>query len=205
MRKAILIIVAFMSLSNAYSQELYFVTGSNFTKYKFEANGSPMSTQLQSGSGSTYEIGYKIPIRNKDFSYSFGVTLNNYNAVAGSAANTYEWNTKYLGGQSAFMYTYTVSKNFSISARAGVNLSSIIYGKQNIDGAIFDLNHQKEFSGLFLSAFGGVQTNYKINNLGYLSFGYGYSNGTNTSNSTTEKLSFKTNQILFGIHFTINH
>jgi hypothetical protein len=35
-----------------------------------------------------------------------------------------------------------------------------------------------------------------------LSLGYAYSKSLNLSNSTDEKLSFNTNQIQFGVHFT---
>jgi hypothetical protein len=204
MRKKLLFFLTILFISNSYAQELYLLTGNNFTKYEFDANGQSMSTSLQSGTGTTYEIGYAIPIRNKDFLYSFAVNLNNYNALAGNAANSYEWNTKYLGAQAALQYNQKITSFFSLTAKAGVNLSTIIYGKQSIDGEIFDLINQKEFSGLFVGGAGSIHTNYKINTIGFLSLGYGYSYTISTSNSSQEKLSFITNQILLGIHFTIN-
>ena len=137
MRKRFLLIIALLSLTHAQSQELYFLTGSNFTKFTFESNSPAMSMPLQSGTGMTYEIGYVIPLPHKGFSYLFAVTLNNHNALAGSSATTYEWTTKYLGGQSALQYSYTITPLLSVSARGGVNVSTIIYGKQNLDGAIF--------------------------------------------------------------------
>ena len=205
MRKKLLLLLTILYISNSYAQELYLITGTNFTKFEFKANGQSMSTQLQSGVGTTYELGYAIPIRNKDFMYSFAITLNNYNALAGNAANSYEWNTKYLGAQSGLQYNQKISSFFSLTAKAGLILSTIIYGKQNTDGEIFDLIKQKEFSGLFFGASGSIHTNYKLNNIGFLSLGYGYSHTINTSNGTSEKLAFKTNQILLGIHFTINY
>lgn len=205
MRKKLLFFLTILFISNSFAQELYLNMGNNFTKYEFETNGQSMSTKLQSGTGTTYEIGYAIPIRNKDFMYSFAVTLNNFNAVAGNAANSYEWNTKYLGAQSSIQYNHKISSFFSLTAKGGINLSTIIYGKQNTDGEIFDLIKQKEFSGLFVGASGSIHTNYKLNNVGFISLGYGYLYSINTSNHTNEKLAFKTNQILLGIHFTINH
>ncbi|MCL9770576.1 hypothetical protein NAT47_09105 [Flavobacterium sp. HXWNR69] len=205
MNKKVLLFLALLTIGYSKAQELYFVTGTNFTKYNFEAKNSSMTTKLQSGNGTTHEIGYAIPIRNKDFSYSFGVTLDEYNALAGSTTNSYKWDTKYLGAQAALHYDYKVSPFFSVSARAGINLSSIIYGKQSIDGEIFDLKNQEEFSGLFLRVFGKIQTLYKLNKFSALSLGYGYSHSASTSNSTNEKLAFDTNQILFGIHFTTNY
>lgn len=204
MRKRFLLIIALLSLTYAQSQELYFLTGSNFTKFTFESNSPAMSMPLQSGTGMTYEIGYVIPLPHKGFSYLFAVTLNNHNALAGSSATTYEWTTKYLGGQSALQYSYTITPLLSVSARGGVNVSTIIYGKQNLDGAILDLVHQKEFKGLWLSPFFGVQTNFNLSQSNYLSLGYGYSGGMNLSNNSEERLSFATQQIQFGIHFNIN-
>lgn len=205
MIKKLLLLTVLISGCLAHSQEVYFLTGTNFTKYNFETRVGAMATQLQSGTGSSYEIGFTAPFIGKHFSYSFAATLNAYNASAGSTVNTYQWDTRYLGGQGAFIYTCPLSKSFNVSAKIGANLSSIIYGKQNSNGAIYDITNQKEFSGVFLSTFAGIHSNYKFNDSGYLSFGYGYSNGVNISNSSSEKLSFKTNQILFGIHYKINN
>ena len=193
-----------MALTNSYSQEVYFLTGSNFTKYNFHSSNEYMSTVLQSGTGSNYEIGYYFPLKSDEFSYSAGITLNELNAAAGSPSNNYQWNTKYIGIQSALNYTYSISNSFQIALKGGVGLSKIIYGKQNSNGTLYDLVNQKEFSGPFFSYFAGINANYKFDDLGYLSFGYGLLNGISTSNSTQEKLSFRTQQIQFGVHFNIN-
>lgn len=204
MKKRILLTIALFTLTFAHSQEMYFLTGSNFTKYDFESNAQGMSMPIQRGSGTTYELGYSCPLQEPGFSYLLAVTLNNYNSLAGTSANTYEWTTKYLGGQGGFMYTHEFSDLFSIAAKAGINLSTIVYGKQTIDGAVYDLVSQKEFSGLLFSPFAGLQTQYSPTKYGYFSFGYGISKGINLSNNTQEKLSFNTNQLVFGIHLNIN-
>lgn len=196
------LIILFISNSNA--QELYVLAGSNFTSFEFNSNGSPMSTPLERGTGSTFEVGYTIPIISENLSYSVAVTLNEYNALAGNAANSYEWNTKYLGAQSSLHYHQKITSFFSLTAKAGLNLSTIIYGKQSTNGEIFDLVKQKEFSGLFFGASGSLHTNYTIKNVGFLSLGYGYSHNISTSNNTQEKLSFKTSQLLLGFHFNLN-
>jgi hypothetical protein len=187
-----------------FSQEAYFLAGSNFTKYTFKISDGAMTTQLQSGTGSTYEMGYSLPIKTEKIYYSVGVTLNDYNAVAGSQSESYTWDTKYIGVQNAVSYSFSVSNNFQLSIKGGVNLATIIYGKQNIDGAVYDLMGQDEFSGMFISPFFGGETRYKLNDLGYLSLGYAFSKSLNLFNTSQEKLSFNTNQILFGIHFNLN-
>lgn len=187
-----------------FSQEAYFLAGSNFTKYTFKSSEGAMTTQLQSGTGSTFEMGYSFPIKAEKIYYSVGVTLNDYNAVAGSQSESYAWDTKYIGIQNAVSYNFPVSDNFQLVVKAGVNLATIIYGKQNIDGAVYDLTGQDEFSGMLISPFFGGETRYKLNDLGYLSLGYAFSKSINPFNTSQEKLSFNTNQILFGIHFNIN-
>ena len=193
-----------MALTNSYSQEVYFLTGSNFTNYNFNNSNESIATPLQSGTGSTFEMGYSRPLKNNRFSHTVAVNLNEYNALASSMANSYKWDTKYLGVTNALNYTVPLSKNFKLQFKAGLNLSTIIYGKQKINGVIYDLKSQDEFSGLIFIPDTGVQLKYKLNEFGYLSFGYGLSRSLILFNNSQEKLTISTNQILFGIHFNIN-
>lgn len=212
MNKSYLLLIAFIMITNSYSQEIYFLAGSNITKYKFKSSDATMITELQNGTGPNYEIGANYPLSNynENFSCSTGITLNEFNAIAGSYGSNYQWNTKYVGAQSALKYMFSISNDFQVGLKSGVNLSSIFYGKQNINGVIYDLTKQKEFSGILFSYFTGIHANYKFSvssynayYLGYLSISYGFLNSINTSNNTDEKLSFNTQQIQFGIHFNI--
>lgn len=193
-----------MAFMNSYSQEVYFLTGSNFTKYNFSSGQGSMATSLDSGTGTSYEMGYTRPLKNNRFSHTIGVNLNEYNAVAGSLANSYKWDTKYLGVNNSLNFSIPLTTNFKLFLKAGLNLSTIIYGKQEINGAIYDLKSQDEFSGLTFVPYTGIHLKYKLNDFGYLSFGYGYSRSLILFNISQEKLTTSTNQILFGIHFNIN-
>jgi len=193
-----------MAFMNSYSQEVYFLTGSNFTKYNFSSGQGSMATSLDSGTGTSYEMGYTRPLKNNRFSHTIGVNLNEYNAVAGSLANSYKWDTKYLGVNNSLDFSIPLTTNFKLFLKAGLNLSTIIYGKQEINGAIYDLKSQDEFSGLTFVPYTGIHLKYKLNDFGYLSFGYGYSRSLILFNISQEKLTTSTNQILFGIHFNIN-
>ena len=204
MRKFCLLLIVFLALTNSYSQEVYFLTGTNFTNYNFTSEAEPMVTQIQSGTGSFYEVGYDFSLNSDALSYSAAVTLNEFNALGGLPANSYSWQTKYAGGQMSLNYLRKATNRFKYGLRAGFNLSKIVYGKQNLNGVIYDLLDQKEFSGIYFSYFGGVSANYQLNDSGYLSLGYGYSNGLNSANSTQEKVTFNNQQIQFGIHFNIN-
>jgi hypothetical protein len=204
MRKLYLLLIVFIVFAKSYSQEVYFLTGSNFTKYNFSSNQGNATIPLQSGSGSTYEMGYTRPLKNNRFSHTVGVNMNDYNAIAGNASNSYYWKTKYLGVNNSLNYTFPITTNFRLLLNAGLNVSTIIYGKQESNGAYYDLINQDEFSGLIFVPYSGVHLRYKLNNLGYFSFGYGISKSLLLFNISQEKLTNTTNKILFGIHFNIN-
>lgn len=204
MRKIYLLLIALFVFSNYYSQEVYFLTGSNITTYHFSSEQGSMTTPLKSGTGIMYEMGYVRPLINKRFSHTIGVNLNEYNAVAGDFANSYKWNTKYLGVNNSINFMVPITTNFKLDIKAGINLSTIVFGRQEINGAFFDLKDQDEFSGLNFMPYTGLHLKYKINDLGYFSFGYGLSRSLILFNISQEKLTTSTNQILFGIHFNIN-
>jgi len=204
MRKIYLLLIALFVFSISYSQEVYFLTGSNITTYHFSSEQGSMTTPLYSGTGIMYEMGYIRPLINKRFSHTIGVNLNEYNAVAGDFANSYKWNTKYLGVNNSINFMVPITTNFKLDIKAGINLSTIVYGRQEINGAFFDLKDQDEFSGLNFMPYTGLHLKYKINDLGYFSFGYGLSRSLILFNISQEKLTTSTNQILFGIHFNIN-
>jgi hypothetical protein len=203
MRKIYLLLIAFVAFSNSYSQEVYFLTGTNITKYNFSTEQGGMKTPLFTGTGSTNEMGYMRPLKNKRFSHSISVNLNDYNVVAGDLANSYKWNTKYFGVNNSLDLSVPLSNNFKLMFKAGLNLSTIIYGRQEINGAFYDIQSQDEYSGLIFVPNTAVHLKYKLNDFGYLSFGYGLSQSVILFNISKEKLTTTTNQIVFGIHFNI--
>lgn len=204
MKKFLLLVLLGCAAHSINAQEIYFYSGKNLTNYRFKNNSSASHTVLQSGSGDFYEIGYSMPLDFDNFNYSIGLSLNEYNAVGNSAINTYTWNTDYLGVVNAVNYTFFNKYDFDVSVKGGIGLSTIIYGKQNTNGAYFDLLSQKEFSGIFIQPVFGFQTKYNISSNSYLSFGYNFSKSINLFNSSNEHLSFNNNQFQFGVHFVTN-
>lgn len=205
MIKNYLLLALLMFSTHLFSQKAYFLAGSNITSYSFKSSVGEMTTQLQSGTGSSYEIGYTSALKNQKIFYDISLTLNDYNAMAGTPANNYKWETKYMGVQNAISFNLAVAKSFRLMLNGGINLSTIIYGKQTSNGVVYDLMSQDEFSGVLISPFIGAQTRYQLNDLGYLSLGYSFSKSLNPFNVSPDKLSFNNNQILFGIHFNINN
>jgi hypothetical protein len=200
MRKLLFLALIFFSYNGMQSQEIYLQTGKNYTQYdyKSETNNPP---SLQAGSGNFYEIGYIMSLNNEKLKYAIGMNVNEYNAIGGDKNDSYSWNTQYLGIQNTFSIAFLNKNGFEASVNAGLGISSLIYGKQNINGHYLDLSSQKEFSGLWVAPKLGLQASYNVSNDIFLSLGYGYSKNYNLSNSTPEKLSFNNNQIQFGVHF----
>lgn len=191
-----------------FSQEIYFTTGKNYTKYLYKDANLQTNPNIQSGSGNFYEIGFTKPLAKKNIFYSLGLSLNDYNALGGNTANSYRWDTQYLGLHGGLLYKFlsykTSTKNtIDFLAKTGLNVSKLIYGKQEMNGVYYDLMHQKEFSGIILESSVGLMFKYTIPSFGGLSLGYDYCQSINVSNTLKEKLSFATNQIELGVHFNI--
>lgn len=203
MRKVILLLTLFLLVTTSHGQRAYFSTGTNFSMYNFDSP-TAMSTPLKSGTGSNYEMGVSKILKLENLSYSLGVNLNEYNAIAGDFANSYSWNTKYVGLNTSLDYSIGLIGNFRMMIQGGLNLSTIVYGKQSINGAYFDLSKQKEFSGLNITPFAQLSMSVPIQDLGFFTLGYGINKSFFPMNTSEEKLSITTNQLRFGIHFNIN-
>lgn len=205
MMKNYLFLFILIATSQVFSQEVYLNTGKNFTKYIYKNSLGQSNSNLQSGTGNFYEIGLAKPFENENLLYSFGLSLNEYNAVGGNAVNSYRWDTKYLGITGGLVYSFFPNKgDLNFLLNAGLKGATIIYGKQEIDGIYYDLVHQKEFSGIVMEPSIGFQVKYHIPSFGFLSVGYNFCKSLDISNTTEEKLSFNTHQIQLGVHFPIN-
>lgn len=203
MNKPTIILLFFIALTNGYSQGLYFHTGKNYTKYKFKIATETKDIHFQIGTGTNFEIGYLKAFKNKKFGYNVSLTLDEYNSTANSDLNIYNWKTEYVGIKNSFQFNIIETTYFNIDTKIGLNIDTILYGKQQNNSLLFDLVREKEFAGLLVVPFIGIQLKSKMSEYGYLSLGYNYSTGINASNSSEEKLLFYTKQIQFGIHFNV--
>jgi hypothetical protein len=203
MKKLLILIVIMCSLQSVHSQEVYFSAGKNFTTYDYKNSSGASNPNLKSGTGNFFELGYIKPLKNEKFAYSVGLALNEYNNVGGNSVNSYTWNTQYLGAQGGFTYSILDRGDFDILPKFGLNMGTIISGKQTINGTYYDLTKEKEFSGLLITPSLGMQVKYNLSASGFISLGYSYCKGFNLSNSTDQKLSINTNQLQFGVHYAI--
>jgi hypothetical protein len=205
MKKIVPHILFFLISFSIYSQGVFFNMGKNFSTFSYK-NRSAFTEKLDiNGVGDAYEFGYTDVLKYKNFKdlkYTGSVTINDFNAIAETPLNRLEWKTTYLGVQSTVDYQFYDSFFFFLSARAGLNLSTILRGKQTVNNAGFDLTRNGEFSGLVLQPVIGVYAKYYLSKNGYLSAGLNLSKSLKLGNNT-DNVSINNTQILFGGYFDL--
>lgn len=199
-----LLIFMFFSIQ-LNAQSLYFTIGINTTAYDFKSTDN-LPLEFIPKTGQFYELGYKTPVIENRLHYAVGFAINNFNSSGGDSANNYEWQTTYFGlnNHLEFIVIPSFRSPIEVSGALQLQLMHIINGEQKINGQLFDLKEEKEFTGFWLQPGATVGTKYYMSDDWQLSLGYNYSLGLNISNNTEEKLKFKNQQIRFGIHFLIN-
>jgi hypothetical protein len=203
MKLKLLLFISLFVANTISSQELSFNIGTNFTQFNLKNPESFTNTPIQTGTGSFIEIGYLLPSKKEKLNYIFGLGINEFNALAGTSANSYRWNTKYLGLRTGFEYDFLDINKLQIVPLFGINFSTIIYGKQETNGVVYDIKSNKEFTGIKLIPYLGLKVKYKINELGYASLSYNHSTTFKPNLSYKEHLTIVTNQIVFGLQFNL--
>jgi hypothetical protein len=204
MMKNYLLVIVLIASCQLFSQEVYLKVGTNLTKYDYKNALLESNPNIQKGTGNFYEVGFANPLIGKHLDYSFGVALNEYNAMGGNSANSYSWDTKYLGLNGGLSYSiFSDDSNFNFLLHTKISGMSIIYGKQEVDGFYYDLMNNEEFSGFVVGTSLGFELKHTLSNFGFLSLGYDYNQTYNISNTSDEDLSFLTHQIQLGMHFII--
>jgi len=201
-KKLLLTVLIIFLFQKLYSQEIYFQSGFNTTRYDYKNSQGTANDNIDKGMGMFYEIGY-LSYLTKKINYSIGVSLNEYNAVGGNTVNNYRWDTRYIGVNNRLIYLFASFNDFECSTSAGLGLSTILSGNQKIDGETHNLVSNSEFSGLIIVPAIGLEIKTIITGSTFLSLGYNFTKSLRLSNTSDEKLSFNTHQISFGVHLFI--
>ena len=205
MKKIVPHILFFLISFSIYSQGVFFNLGKNFSTFTYK-NRSAFTEKLDiNGVGDAYELGYTHVLKYKNFKdlkYTGSVTLNDYNAIAVSQVNKLEWKTTYLGVQSSVDYQFYDAFYFFLSAKAGLNLSTMLRGHQQIDNSAQSLVSKSEFSGIIIQPVLGVYAKYYLSKNGYLSAGVNLSKSLKLG-SNPDNVSINNTQILFGGYFDL--
>jgi hypothetical protein len=187
------------------AQSVYLKAAKNFTTFKYIRSDGVSSDDIQKGVGVDFELGYRSLLfyRDSRFSYEVGLTLNEYNALVGTDSNTITWKTNYLGIQNSFLYSFFNNDKYSISAKIGLNVSKIVYGKQAIDEVLYDIRKNDDFKTVLFQYAVGLDTKFNVSDQIFIGLGYSFLNSINQSRSSLSKFYIKTGQINAGIYFEI--
>lgn len=199
---SLILLIFFVHYS--FSQEVYLNVGRNFTTYDYTNSLGEENPNINSSSGSAYEIGYIFSIGN-NLSLAAACTLDEFNATGGDLVNNYNWETNYLGFQGVLKYTIIGGSRspFMAHVKGGLNFNHIISGEQKINVQTFNLTKENEFKGLFVKPSIGLDMQYFLLDDIALNVGYNYSKNFGIS-SGNEKLNFNNSQLQFGILMTLN-
>ena len=199
MKRKLLLIFLIVSAS-LQAQQTYLKTGVNHTSYHYKSASGERSNYFQSELGKAYEIGYKFHLLDSlNLFCDAGLVFNEYNQIVGVPNAMLKWKTGYVGIQSTIFYPVVNLKSFSIDVKAGGGLNTILYGKQDINGVIYDIKDNKDFNGAVFHILLGLQANLKASEYCHLSIGYNYLKTINTLKNP-EQFYIKSSQIMLGIH-----
>lgn len=196
MRYSILALLVFTVLQVS-SQELVLSGGINSTTYDYRDAQGRTNTNIESGSGSFYEIAYAAPMFGKrSLGYELGLVLDQYNAGGGTLSSVYSWRTRYMGVKAGLSYDIVNSgSGFKTALALGLRASSIFSGEQGINGATFDLTQQEEFKGVFLQPMAGIEISCPVSDNLSIGLGYDYSKSSKLGNRTEEELNFVNHRV----------
>jgi hypothetical protein len=201
--KSILIKLRTIKLPEFEPKTIYFNTGKNFTRFSYNDGDRNRFPITLSGRGSSFEIGVKGETKYKYLFYSVGLTYNEFNALAATSEGRYAWNTSYLGIQNTVDYRLFESYSLLVTARGGLNLMTILYGKQEIDNAVVSLKKNREFGGLVFQPSLGFHAQYSLSKAAFIQMGINFSSSFKLNNLNSERIHFNTTQISMGGTFDL--
>lgn len=197
-----------LSSTSVFAQSLYFKTGKNFTNYVFESSSGGIQSsivKLKPDSGSFYEFGIALPFSSSRFSCEFGISLNELNSIVEAPSKSVKYKTEYVGLDNSVLFSVIRTKKILCDAKLGFGLQTMVFGKQEIGGVLYDLKQFDEFNGLFFRQSLGLQVKLAASNQLNFSVGYDYHYDVfNTKNNSNQSLLINNNQIKFGIYYKLD-
>jgi hypothetical protein len=190
MKKLTLLITILIGTS-LYAQDVFLETGMNFTSYAYADNDGNSNDNIEPGTGVYVRAGLgSIGYRS---SFSYGISLNQFNATGGNGFDLYDWKVTHLGGFAQWNRYFNDDKTFGFSA--AFEFSTMVSGKQVLGESSFKLSEYDEFKGLWANPRFGLNYQVISTNSVLLALGYNFQVGLNITGGATEKLSFNTHQL----------
>jgi hypothetical protein len=189
------------------AQEFFLKTGKNFTKFKFIKADGTQSVGLQKAVGDTYNLGISSIILNEEYNLFWepGITIDEYKAVVGINSYNITWETYYLGLQNCLVYSFLNQEKYAVGVRVGANVAKIVYGKEEINGTVYDIKKTDDFKGFLFQYLVGLNAKYFINDDVAIGVSYNLINSLNASQSASNKFFINNNQISAGIYFNLDN
>lgn len=186
------ILFGFMLIATSLSaQNVFFETGMNFTSYAYADNDGNSNDNIEPGTGVYVRAGLgSIGYRN---SFSYGISLNQFNATGGNGFDLYDWKVTHLGAFAQWNRYFNEDETFGFSA--AFEFSTMVSGKQVLGENSYKLSEYDEFKGLWVSPRFGLNYQVVSTNSVLLALGYNFQIGLNITGGATEKLSFNTHQL----------
>lgn len=201
------------------AQDLFFKAGKNLTTYEYQNKAGLNVVDLNSRSGSSFEIGLGFPIslghgsqfdRNQNLNdgqislrNEISFSANDYNAQGGDQNSNYSYETTFGGINNQLTLLANIGQlEFGILGNIGVN--KMISGTQVINSERYNLKDYQEFRREFLHTGWGASVLYPILEKMYLSASYKHSKNMRPNMQNEKHVNFKSRVILFGIHLKIN-
>jgi hypothetical protein len=204
-RSILLSLVLLLGIQVLKAQSIFIKSGRNLTNYKLKGTTN-QPVFLQNEIGQSYEIGYQSKQPDvKPYYYGISLGLEQFNASGGNySPNNLVWETNYAVLKGLGYFRVFEKSSHQLSLKGGLGLATLIHGRQEINGARYDLLKQKEFNGLFLSPQAGVSYRLKINNDIGILLDYDYANQFSVTNSSEQKLKFINHSLNLGFNVNIN-
>ena len=190
MKKLTLLIIILIGTS-LYAQDVFLETGMNFTSYDYKNANGGTTDNIKSGNGLFLRAGLgSIGFRSK---FSYGTSLNKFNATGGNGFDKYDWDVTHFGVFS--QWTNYLGSEDSFSFNFAFDLSSMIDGKQTLGSQTIKLSEYDEFKGIWGGPRAGLSYQVISTNNTFLEIGYSFQLSLHLSGGSDESLSFTTHQI----------
>ncbi len=202
----------------AFSQEVFFKTGKNFTTYDFKSSAGAGITFLP-GLGNSYEFGIGFPFIEKGGSssntrsfagqsptwlrYEGSLTFDSYDSYGGDLNNNYSWETSFGGVRNRLSVVGSIG-SIELGLVGILGASKMITGTQSVNNSRFDLRQYEDFSGVFVQGGLGGSASFQVVNQGFLSLSYDYTKSFRVGEQTPDLLRLNNQRIIFGIHFKLD-
>ena len=173
------------------AQDVFLESGMNFTTYNYKNALSQTTTNIKPGNGVFFRAGLgSIGYRTK---FSYGISLNKFNATGGNGFDKYDWDVTHLGGFAQWI-NYLGEDN-SLSFNFAFDLSSMIDGNQTLGNQTIKLSSYDEFKGIWGGPRAGFGYQIISTNKSFLEIGYSIQLSFNFSGNSDETLRFTTHQL----------